>query len=238
MNGLPWHHVHITLKNRKAAARWHEEHTPAKLNQPTKRSENLVYGPNLLQIQSTAVAPKPNDAHIDSIGIGVSNITDAIADWQSAGGSINFHTHQTALVQDPWGVSFELVEMSRTGYTHINITAVKPEQLRDWYESNLGGKRITCEWDNTRLVLSYDTMLIVFNSASIPISSTAERTIDHLGWYTDDLDATFRQLSVNGVNFSVKPRGFGPVRLAFIEDPCGIWIELLEPPNGIITKKS
>ena len=96
---------------------------------------------------------------------------------------------------------------------------------------------MTCEWDDNRLALAYDTMLIVFNSATSPVFSTAERIIDHLGWYTDDLDAIFRRLSVNGIRFPVKPRTFGPVRLAFMEDPCGNWIEILEPPNGIITKK-
>jgi hypothetical protein len=69
-----------------------------------------------------------------------------------------------------------------------------------------------------------------------PISSTGERIIDHLGWYTEDLDTTFHQLSTNSVHFPVLPREFGPVRLAFAEDPCGNWIELLEPPNGIIMK--
>lgn len=237
MNRLPWHHVHITLVDREKAARWHEEHTPAKRNQPTKRSENLFYGPNLLQIQSTAVAPEPKDGYIDSIGIGVSNLSELITDWQSAGGSVSFRTQQTARVQDPWGVPFELVEMPRVGYTHINIVTIKPDQLRDWYESNLGGTRMTCEWDDDRLALAYDTILIVFNSATSPVFSTTERSIDHLGWYTNDLDAIFHQLSVNGVKFPVKPRAFGPVRLAFMEDPCGNWIELLEPPNGIITKK-
>jgi len=69
-----------------------------------------------------------------------------------------------------------------------------------------------------------------------PVSSTIERPIDHLGWYTDDLDASFTHLSANGVKFPVKPREFGQVRLAFAEDPGGNWIELLEPPKGIIKK--
>ena len=237
MNGLPWHHVHITLANREEAALWHEEHTHVKRSKPTKRSENLFYGPNLLQIQSTAVAPEPHNASIDSVGIGVSNLTEFIADWQSAGGSVCFRTHQTARVQDPWDVPFELVEMSRVGYTHINMVTFKPEELLDWYESNLGGTRMTCEWDNNPLALAYDTMLIVFKYAASPVFSAVERSIDHLGWYTDDLDANFRQLSVKGVKFPVKPRVFGQVRLAFMEDPCGNWIEILEPPNGIITKK-
>lgn len=236
MTSLPWHHVHITITEREAAAHWHEQNSPAKRGQPTKRSENLYCGSNLLQIQSTAVAPVSNDTCIDSIGIGVLNVIESVTNWKSAGGSISVRMDRIALVQDPWGVPFELVERSSVGYTHINIATKTPEQLLDWYESNLGGARVICEWDTDRFVLAYDTMLLTFQQAISPVSSTDERFIDHLGWYTEDLDTTFHRLSANGVHFPVTPRDFGPVRLAFVEDPCGNWIELLEPPDGILRK--
>lgn len=236
ISGLFWHHVHITISDREAAAHWHERHTPAKRFQPSKRSENLYCGSNLLQIQSRAVASESQDGCIDSIGIGVLNISEATADWQSAGGSIDNLTRLTARVRDPWGVPFELIESNHVGYTHTNISVAKPGELRDWYETNLGGTRLTCEWDDSRFVLVYDTMKIMFISATSSISSTTERIIDHLGWYTEDLDTTYHRLSTNNVHFPVMPREFGPVRLAFAEDPCGNWIELLEPPNGIIRK--
>jgi len=236
MKSLPWHHVHITLTDREVAAKWHEQYTPAKRTQPTKRSENLYCGSNLLQIQSKSVAPESKNGYIDSIGIGVLKISDTATNWQSAGGSIDKLTHHYARVRDPWGVPFELIESSKTGYTHINIAGAEPEELRDWYKSNLGGKQSTCEWDDSRFVLEYDTMKIMFILAILPFSSSTERIIDHLGWYTEDLDTIYYQLSKNNVNFPVVPREFGPVRLAFAEDPCGNWIELLESSNDIVRK--
>ena len=236
MKSLPWHHVHVTPTDREAAAKWHDQHTPARRVQPTKRSENLYAGPNLMQFQSAAVAPEPRNGRIESIGIGVLNVSKTIADWQSAGGFIDIFTKDTAKVRDPWGVPFELIESSHMGYTHINIGVTAPEQLRNWYESNLGGTRVTCDWDNTRFVLAFDTMLIMFISVTKPISSTAERYIDHLGWFTEDLDTTYQRLSANNVRFPVMPRKYGPVRIAFAEESCGNCIELLEPPNGKIRK--
>ncbi|MHA2007652.1 MAG: VOC family protein [Promethearchaeota archaeon] len=236
MNDLPWHHVHVTTSDREATAHWHEKISPVKRGQPTKRSENLYWGPNLLQVQSTKVAPEPREGQIDSIGIGVINLDKAIEDWQSAGGSIDVRKRRIVKVKDPWGVPFELVEMSRVGYTHINITTATPEQLRDWYESNLGGERIMCEWDSTRIILAYDSMLIAFIPIVSPISSIKGRSIDHLGWYTTDLDEVFLRMSKNGIHFPVVPRKFGSVRLAFAEDLSGNWIELLEPPDGIVKK--
>jgi catechol 2,3-dioxygenase-like lactoylglutathione lyase family enzyme len=82
----------------------------------------------------------------------------------------------------------------------------------------------------------YDTIQIVFAKIEPDVAATVGRPIDHLGWYTDDLDATFERLSANSVSFPIPPREFGQVRLAFAEDPCGIWVELVEPPDGIIAK--
>jgi catechol 2,3-dioxygenase-like lactoylglutathione lyase family enzyme len=182
------------------------------------------------------VATGPQDGNIESIGIGVLKVSELTSEWQSAGGLIDNITRHTARVRDPWGVPFELIECTQIGYTHINIASTSPQKLCDWYETNLGGTRMICEWDDSRFMLVYDTMNIMFISPTSAIFSTPERVIDHLGWYTDDLDATFRRLSTKNVHFPVMPRDFGPVRLAFAEDPCGNWIELLEPPNGIIRK--
>ena len=238
MKSLPWHHIHVTLADREEAAKWHDQYTPAKRVQPTKRSENLYCGPNLLQIQSKAVAPEPRNGYIESIGIGVLNLNQAISEWKSAGGHINNLTPNTAEVRDPWGVQFELTESLHVGYTHINLAVPEPEKIFSWYEFNLGGSRKTCSWDATRLVLEYDSMLIMFITMETPISSTNERFIDHLGWFTEDLDSTYQSLSANNVHFPVLPRDNGPVRLAFAEDPCGNWIEILEPPNGKIRKQT
>jgi hypothetical protein len=238
MKSLQWHHVHITISNREAAAKWHEKHSPAQRTPPTKRSENLYCGPNLLQIQSKAVAPEPSNGRIESIGIGVLNLNETVTDWKSAGGFIDNLTSNTAKVRDPWGVPFELVESSKIGYTHLNIAVLEPKKLFSWYELNLGGSRKQCEWDDTRLVLEYDTMFIMFISLSSAIITTTKRFIDHLGWYTEDLDKTYQRLSGNGVHFPVFPRKYGPVRLAFAEDSIGNWIEILEPPNGSIRKSS
>jgi hypothetical protein len=237
MSGLFWHHVHVTVSDREAAAAWHEKHTPAKRAQPSKRSENLISGPNLLQFQSKAVVTNPREECKISIGIGVSDISKAIDDWQTAGGSVDFRKNRTARVLDPWNVPFELIEYSQIGYSHINLATNTPEQIRDWYESNLGGTRVSCEWDKSRLVLEYDTMVIIFEQLLAPPSSN-EMIIDHLGWYTDDLDSIFDQLLSRGVFFPVKPMSWGSVRLAQAMDPCGTWIELNESLEGINWKRA
>ncbi len=50
--------------------------------------------------------------------------------------------------------------------------------------------------------------------------------LDHLAFDCDDADAAFHELVAQGVKPALPPFTEGGNRLAFVEDPDGIWIEL------------
>ena len=55
--------------------------------------------------------------------------------------------------------------------------------------------------------------------------------LDHLGFEVDDLDAALAELSRSGVEVLIRPGEIGGEigwREAFVKDPNGIWIELLQ----------
>ena len=55
--------------------------------------------------------------------------------------------------------------------------------------------------------------------------------LDHLAFDVDDLDAAVAELSRNGVEILIRPGEIGEIvgwREAFVKDPNGIWIELLQ----------
>src|SRR5207244_13061326 len=55
--------------------------------------------------------------------------------------------------------------------------------------------------------------------------------LDHLGFEVDDLDAALAELSRNGVEVLIRPGEIGGWygwREAFVKDPKGIWIELVQ----------
>jgi lactoylglutathione lyase len=52
--------------------------------------------------------------------------------------------------------------------------------------------------------------------------------LDHLGFEVEDLDAALSELSSNGVEILIRPGEIGGWREAFVKDPNGIWIELLQ----------
>jgi catechol 2,3-dioxygenase-like lactoylglutathione lyase family enzyme len=50
--------------------------------------------------------------------------------------------------------------------------------------------------------------------------------LDHLGFRVDDLEATIERLEAMGARVRIAPFQEGSVRLAFLSDPDGIWVEL------------
>lgn len=55
--------------------------------------------------------------------------------------------------------------------------------------------------------------------------------LDHLGFDVDDLDAALADLSGKGVEVVIRPGEIGEIegwREAFVKDPNGIWVELLQ----------
>ncbi|HJN52020.1 MAG: hypothetical protein QGI68_12110 [Pseudomonadales bacterium] len=243
-----WHHVHLVIADWHAAAKWHDEHTPADCMSWDHdahrgyKSEVLRSGPNLVLIQKQQHATEPSGARIDSIGITVMNLAQVIDKWTADGGSVEAQADDIAVAVDPWGLRCELVETtdpSRTGYSHVNIAADDPESLLAWYETNVGGMRSTFAHAPSRLALQYDTMQLVFmpprTQERADSAASVARPLDHFGWFTDDLNATCDTMLANGVIFpkdalgarpNPPPQG-GPRTPAFAQDPSGIWFELV-----------
>lgn len=50
----------------------------------------------------------------------------------------------------------------------------------------------------------------------------------HFGFVVEDVDAAREGMAAAGVEFLMKPTDFGDLRVAFLADPSGSWVELLE----------
>lgn len=51
--------------------------------------------------------------------------------------------------------------------------------------------------------------------------------LDHLAFWTRNVDKEYERLIANGAQKAVKPFSEGRYRFAFVKDPDGIWIELI-----------
>jgi predicted enzyme related to lactoylglutathione lyase len=49
---------------------------------------------------------------------------------------------------------------------------------------------------------------------------------------TDDVDAEWKRLTAEGVEFVETPTDYGPLRIATLKDPEGNLVQLLQPIKG------
>lgn len=60
-----------------------------------------------------------------------------------------------------------------------------------------------------------------------PWTSAPRNAVHHLGYWTDDIDATGVALAAAGYDLEVRSGGNGPAMFAYYRDPLGVRIELV-----------
>lgn len=113
-------------------------------------------------------------------------------------------------------------------YDHIHLNVPDASAASAWYEKNIpGGRRIT-EAPNRIMYGSTRLMFLVRKDAP-PSSGGA---IDHLGFSVADLDAKMKEFEAAGIKIVTPARDVpGLFKLAFIEDPWGTRLEVVQDPE-------
>lgn len=112
-------------------------------------------------------------------------------------------------------------------HIHLNV----PDQARavEWYQKNFGGQPMTEAPD--RLMLGETRLIFLRNANGQPSAGSA---IDHLGFSFTDLDAKMKELEAAGAKVTTPARDVpGLFKLAFIEDPWGTRIEVVQDPEKL-----
>ncbi len=109
-------------------------------------------------------------------------------------------------------------------YDHIHLNVPDPAAGANWYETHFGGTRITEAPD--RLMFGSTRFMFLRRADAAP---SAGSSIDHVGFSVTDLDATMKRLEAAGVKVTTPARDVpGLFKLAFVEDPWGTRIEVVQ----------
>jgi catechol 2,3-dioxygenase-like lactoylglutathione lyase family enzyme len=112
-------------------------------------------------------------------------------------------------------------------YDHIHLNVPDPAAAANWYEKQFGGRRITEAPD--RLMYGSTRLLFLQKADAKPSSGSA---IDHIGFSVADLDAKMKEFEAAGVKITSPVRDVpGLFKLAFVEDPWGTRIEVVQDPE-------
>lgn len=128
------------------------------------------------------------------------------------------------------------METGRIVFDHVHLISENTAATADWYVDMLGGN-IKARME----VGGAPQVVVAFDGASLIIrgqrdgETAAHREglnwgTDHFGFsVADDFDDYCETLKRKGVKFTLEPVDFGPnLRIAFIEAPDGVSIELLK----------
>jgi catechol 2,3-dioxygenase-like lactoylglutathione lyase family enzyme len=109
-------------------------------------------------------------------------------------------------------------------YDHIHVNVPDPAAAANWYEKYFGGRRITEAPD--RMMFGSTRFMFLKKSDAKPSSGSA---IDHVGFSFPDLDAKMKEFEAAGIKIVTPARDIpGLFKLAFVEDPWGTRIEVVQ----------
>jgi catechol 2,3-dioxygenase-like lactoylglutathione lyase family enzyme len=112
-------------------------------------------------------------------------------------------------------------------YDHIHVNVPDPAAAANWYEKQFGGRRITEAPD--RLMFGSTRLMFLRKADAKPSAGSA---VDHLGFSFADIDSKLKELGAAGVKITEQIREVpGVFKIAFVEDPWGTRIELVQDPE-------
>lgn len=240
--GADYGHIHLTATDAEAAAHWYAKHfggTPTGFGGATGddvKVDRAMFGDiGVIFFQKDAGFEGSVGSAVDHIGFSMPDIAGKLAelvgDGAKALGEVQqFSGMDLAFVEDPWGTKIEIIDDPDTRVLHhLHLLSADAAGTLDWYQNAFGGEKE--KFKGVLSGLKYNGIWLIVQPSRKELAPTQGRAMDHLGWNFPDLDAAAEELKAKGVVFTLDPRPYKNIKIAFVEGPEGVRIELVEPPK-------
>ena len=120
---------------------------------------------------------------------------------------------------------------AQTGaFHHVHPNVPDTRAAAEWYGTHFGAAdvAVTATFDTA----VFGETLLRFREGE-PVARSPIASIDNLGFSVRDLDATIAAVTGAGATVLREPNEFQGIRFAFIEDPWGHKVEVMEDPDLI-----
>lgn len=227
-------HLHLAVPDPAKGVEWYRKHFGG---QPmTEAPDRLMFGETRVIFQKNE-APQPSSGSVlDHIGFSVKDLDAALKDLQADGGRLVTPAREVAglfklaFVEDPWGVRIEVVQdPAKLGLHHVHLRAPDPAAALAWYVDKIGGTVGKLK-DRIEGINYGGVWLLAQRGDATPSQGHA---IDHIGFRPLNVDTVVAGLKAKNVKVTTDPRPLTlpsgtSMRLAFIEGPDGVRIELVQ----------
>jgi len=223
---LSFDHISFSVSEPAKAAAWYVKN----LGAAPDGTAGVAFGSVRFRFRQAAAAGPSAGSVIDHLGFGFTSLAAKVDAWRAAGIAPiatpqNAGGLQSTWFQDPWGVRLELLQDERPGLHHVHLLATDRKATLNWLTNSLGGARVS---GSGLEMLTFGALSIAVLEVSQPPVGSASSVIDHLGWTTANVDDAAAVLKRSGVTFTIEPRTTGNLRMAFIEGPNQLRVEVLQ----------
>jgi len=227
-------HIHLAVPDQPRAVEWYRKHFNG---QPTPEApERLLFGETRIIFQKNEAAKPSSGSVLDHVGFSVADLDAAIKSLEADGAKVVTPAREVAglfklaFVEDPWGVRLEVVQdPAKLGLHHVHVRAPDPAAALAWYTDKFGGTVGKLK-DRIDGINYGGVWLLAQKGEATPSQGHA---IDHIGFRPVNVDNAVAALKTKNVKVTTEPRPLTlpsgtSMRLAFIEGPEGVRIELVQ----------
>ena len=109
---------------------------------------------------------------------------------------------------------------------HVHLRVPDRAEGAEWYAKYMEG-------EERRTSARFGKTNINFFQAEGDFKGSTGSAVDHIGWSFRDLDAKMKEFEEAGINILAQPRTIGSVKYAYIEDPWGTKIEVMQDADHL-----
>jgi len=227
-------HIHLAVPDQAKGVEWYRKHFGG---QPTTEApDRLMFGETRVIFQKNESAQPSSGSVLDHIGFSVVNLDATLKDLEADGAKVVTPAREVAglfklaFVEDPWGVRVEVVQdTAKLGLHHVHLRAPDPAAVLAWYVDKFG--RTVGKLKDRIDGIDYGGVWLLAQRGEATPSQG--RAIDHIGFRPLNVDSVVAGLKTKNVKVTTEPRPLTlpsgtNMRLAFIEGPDGVRIELVQ----------
>lgn len=198
----------------------------------TSGSLELLKLPNIFLVLGKAEATEGSiGSTVDHFAFRVKDLAGTSAKLKAAGIPLTRDDSLEIVADFPDKVKVEFYPAptlaSPIEHFHVHFYAADIDALRAWYAKHFGAATPTPTNANA---MGVPGMSFSFRKTDAAQAPTKGRSLDHIGFEVEDLEAFCKKLEANGVTLESPFRdvpGIG-LKIAFLVDPAGTRIELTE----------
>ena len=229
-------HIHLAAPDQAKAVDWYHANFGAEIT--PEGPDRAMLGTTRLVFQKSDM-PKPSQGSVlEMIGFSVADLDGTMKKLQAATVKVVMPAMvmqgvKSAWVMDPWGTLIEVVQdEKKLGLHHIVLSTADPAASLAWFAATFGGKVTKAQGGLDGI--NYGGVWVLAKKGNGEPS--AGHSIDHIGFRPLNVDASVAAMKAKSVKVTTEPRPLTlpsgtSMRLAFIEGPGGVRIELVQRDN-------